>query len=518
MRNINRIIYMAVAAIGCGLLPFGCVKEDAVSLGERHDVTVQLNVGTRAVNETEGTPTDDESRIHTLRVYAFAGGRLAGHYFTDNVAAQPHTFFMDLTFFTNEQEVNFYVVANEGAMVTGGQASQATLSENTTEQQLKDFWFTSLQSDIQANGLPMFCVHEETLYFENEADTPPTDPEHAGHTLLKDKISFTLQRPVGKLGVFAAKDAGETGVLRVTGLTLLASGTRTLNYLMPQSDETLKAVTGITGNISLAAVKEDVTAELDENASTADRQNAGKYTHVLNEPFYPFENPWGSSSWNTKGDENGNVLQIDYTFDGEARTGHVYMPPIERNKYYTVCCLMHNSGKITVVYTVADWDDETYELEFDYPSYDNPITPADGSGPGEGGMYPQPTVWYNNDPVSDQGSYSFTFKMSAPDGQKWTPTLLDATPADFEVTVYQNGAMVDPGNYVASSSPYQIKVKALKPGNVDKDVSLSIAYSPSWDPEGTSPLLINGQSGSLKWEGSTVPEAIVIKQTDVPIK
>lgn len=47
------------------------------------------------------------------------------------------------------------------------------------------------------------------------------------------------------------------------------------------------------------------------------------------------------------------------------------MPRIERNKYYAVCCLMHNSGKITVAYDVADWEDGgDYQLEFDYPSYE----------------------------------------------------------------------------------------------------------------------------------------------------
>ena len=40
---------------------------------------------------------------------------------------------------------------------------------------------------------------------------------------------------------------------------------------------------------------------------------------------------------------------------------------------------MHNDGKITVEYKVADWNKENYNITFDYPSYDNPITPADGS-------------------------------------------------------------------------------------------------------------------------------------------
>lgn len=100
MLNTRKILYWAVTAVCCGLLPFGCVKEDAASLGERHDVAVRLNVGTRAVSETDGTPTDAESAIHTLRVYAFVGGQPAGHYFTDDVENLPHTFFMDLTFYS----------------------------------------------------------------------------------------------------------------------------------------------------------------------------------------------------------------------------------------------------------------------------------------------------------------------------------------------------------------------------------------------------------------------------------
>ena len=245
-------------------------------------------------------------------------------------------------------------------------------------------------------------------------------------------------------------------------MTVLASGTRTRNYLMPQTDETLKAITGITGDISLEVVEEEVTKTLAENASQTDKENPANYTPVLNESFYLFENPWGSTSWDVKGDNDGNVLRVDYEFDGNARSGFVYMPPIERNKYYTVCCLMHNDGKITVEYKVADWNKENYNITFDYPSYDNPITPADGSSVPEDGQYSQPTIWYNNDATSEEGSYSFTFSIFGPDKQIWVPTLLDATAGDFEITVYQKGVLVDPGNYVASSDPYQIKIKALK--------------------------------------------------------
>ena len=511
---MRKILYAVFFFGCCASLLSGCIKEEYTVPSEKGNALVQLNIGTRAVEETDGTPTNNETVLHSLRVYAFVNGQPAGHFYTkDGLDVNKPSFLMHLTMYSAvTQEVDFYVVANEAAMETPG--GTASLTENTTETQLNHFTFTQLNT---SNGLPMFCKQTETIDLTQLSDETPADPEHAGHTLLGQNLTFELKRPIGKLGVFAAKPVGENSRLRVTGLTVLASGTRTRNYLMPQTDETLKAVTGITGDISLEVVEGEVTKTLAENASQTDKENPANYTPVLNAPFYLFENPWGSTQWDVKGDDDGNVLRVDYEFDGNARTGFVYMPPIERNKYYTVCCLMHNDGNIFVEYKVADWNKENYNITFDYPSYNNPIMPADGSTVPEGGQYRQPTIWYNNDATSGEGSYSFTFSISGPDKQKWVPTLLDATAGDFEVTVYQKGMLVDPGNYVASSDPYQITIKALKSTNVDKTVSFAISYTPAWDQTGSSLLLINGQSGSLKWQGSNIPEAIVIKQIEVPI-
>lgn len=104
-------------------------------------------------------------------------------------------------------------------------------------------------------------------------------------------------------------------------------------------------------------------------------------------------------------------------------------------------------------------------------------------------------------------------------GQEWQPTLFDATAADYELTVYQNvdgvNTLVTPP-YVASDTAYEIRVRALKGENVDKQFSLGIAYTPKWDPSGSSLLLINMQSGATNWTGSESTEKIVIKQVDIP--
>lgn len=151
MLNTRKILYWAVTAVCCGLLPCGCVKEDAASLGERHDVAVRLNVGTCAVGETDGTPTGEESAIHSLRVYAFVKGQLAGHEFRSGDMETPATFWMDLTMTSLTTEtVDFYIIANEKAMSTPG--AEKTFTENTTEAELNDFTFTTLTRDVQAYG------------------------------------------------------------------------------------------------------------------------------------------------------------------------------------------------------------------------------------------------------------------------------------------------------------------------------------------------------------------------------
>lgn len=529
------------AVVGSGLLLQGCVKEDIAPLGEQHNVAVQLNVGTRAVSEADGTPTDDESAIHTLRVYAFVEGKPAGHYFTDNVTESSHTFFMDLTFYSSGvQTVDFYAVANEGAMVG---ANPATLSVNTSESELKNLWFTNYQTNIQQYGLPMFCDNQSyELDFTHVKQGSPTAPGHEGHAWLDyDNLSIELKRPFGKLGVFAAKAEGETTPLRITGLTMLKSGTRMRNYLMTPTDEQLKSI-GATGDVELSVVEGEVTAALADNITPEERRNPENYTPVLNAPFYPFENPYANGgAWNIPGsDGKEHVLKIDYAFGDEPRTGLVHMPAVERNTYYTICCLMRNDGKITIEYIVADWDDGgEYEIEFNYPQYTNPIQPEDGSTLTGREKYPQPEVWYS---ATDEGSYTFKFQITGPTGQKWTPTLVDGTQADFRVRVYQlstdgnstktylysnhpDDPLVKPetetdkmaDRLVASSEPYYITVSALNADNVDDEVGLAISYDRSWSTDGSQLLLINGLTNNLKWAGSEIAEVIVIKQTEAPI-
>lgn len=489
----------------------GCNEEDRTPLSGERMVQVQLDVHTRAVDASTGTPTAEESDLHSLRIYAFDNsGQQVGHLNLTDGLDTSNPLLMDLKIKAEptEQLLRFYAVANEGAMSTPG--NEKTLDANTSETELKNFTFTLLKTPTSDNGLPMFATDEVTINTGNTS--PQTESGHEGHYTLNEKVNFELERPVGKLGVFAAKVEGETETLTVTGAKILKEGTRMMNYLFPQTDEVLKQIVSKEEEIDLTLVTGgNVNTALSENISDEDRKNPGNYTPLLEVPFYPFETPWGSASWNTPGDEKGAVLQIDYQFGNKTNTGLVYLPRIERNHYYAICCLMRNSGKITVEYVVADWNDGgNYELDFAYPTY-FPIEPMEGAD------YSQPTVYYNPDPDSDEGTFKARFRLTAPEGQEWQPTLLNATPADYEITVYQSSEQgmqkVEPP-YVASSSDYVIKIRALKSENVDRKVELGIGYIPRWDPGEMSLLQINWASGKTIWGGSDDPEKIVISQID----
>lgn len=522
--RFNSIKYIALLVLAAATVA-GCTKAPAPDLGEELNVLLQMSVGTKAVTETDGTPSDGESAIHTLRVYAFVDGEPAGHFYTSDYAALEDAagtasgaakhFLMDIKMYSlGSRNVDFYVIANEGAMYTAGSA--ARLDENTTEAELKGFTFTSLNlRNGMALGLPMCCKRKETINFaEDDPNNPQTDPGHEGHILLKQKLNFELERPVGKIGVFAAKPVGEKGTLTVTGLSVTRS--RFVNFLMlPDDLEKAYGNPGSTATRELETVDGPVLSEV-----ASGETDALKYTLVQAEAYYPFENPWGSSNWSQAGSPRGNILTIKYRYDTDSqeRTGTVYLPPVVRNTYYMVCCQLSNSGKITVNYSVADWDDsEPYELEFDAPEYTLPTQsyPEVTTKPPYSDM---PKVYYNGDPDAKEGTFSINFIIEGPTGQLWTPTLLNATEEDYEISVSQNGSPVNPP-YRESDVPYEITVRALRPGNVGKMLEFAISYTPQWDPAGTSLLMINGSSEvGLYWpvpEGTENPTyKIVIEQVE----
>ncbi|MBS7197864.1 MAG: hypothetical protein KH111_07015 [Bacteroidales bacterium] len=518
---MRKTLYAVLVLGCCALLFIGCEKKDDTPTVVGNAL-VQLNVGSRAVEETDGGLTTEESTLHSLRVYAFVGEQKAGYYETKEGLDQSTPFFMHLKMFTREtQKVTFYVVANEEAM-TQTAGSGAQLTEGMSKEQLDNFSFTGLDlTSNLAKGLPMFAKFDEDLNM-SETEKVSEEGDHNGHDKVAKTVTVRLQRPMAKLGVFAAKQEGEGGTLKIKGLTMLKSGTCDRNYLMPQDD--LKGISQADGDIVLAVDGEGlVTKELNEQSV---RTNPALYTPVLGEPFYPFENPWGNNGgdWSTPGPEGrGGVLRVDYEFDGKDGSGLVYMPVIERNTYYAVCCLIHKTGDIAVDYWVADWDTGAdWKFDFDYPQYDNPLTPISGQIT-DPSLWGKPTVYYpGENPVDpDEGAFAVHFKISGPQGQMWKPVLLGdfAQATNFKVEVWDGDTqLTDEKKWVANTNKtYTIKVKATdndyQVNGKTKTVGLAISYEPMWAPGESSMLLINGKTDRIAWPDSgTVPEVIEITQ------
>lgn len=188
---------------------------------------------------------------------------------------------------------------------------------------------------------------------------------------------------------------------------------------------------------------------------------------------------------------------------------------IYRNHWYrTNVNFLGWQSQIKITYEVDNWKEGgNYELGFAYPTYTNPIQPVGGGEP----PYAQPTVYYNSDANSDDGTFQCQFTITGPVGQVWQPTLLNTTPGDYEIIVYKGIEKQNPPYGITTEGdPYTLKIRALKPENIDHTVELGISYTPQWDPSATSLLLINGTANNTTWSGSDDPEKIVIKQVDIP--
>ncbi len=191
---------------------------------------------------------------------------------------------------------------------------------------------------------------------------------------------------------------------------------------------------------------------------------------------------------------------------------------MQRNHYYRVRCLVNYSGLFTVEYLVADWendDDDNWESTFEYPTYTNLLTEGNQQAPDP---VTAPTIYYYsadvpdhfvaNDP-SSAGTCSFFFQMSAPSGQRWTPTLMNAATTQYSLAVYDNTDKKvydnDPNDPMhtaaieAGPNFYRIVVRVLDP-----DVSLAGNFvmlginTPSWLGDNQL-LLINKTDTGLYW-------------------
>ncbi len=496
MRKVNNIILNTAICMLAAVMSVSCLLEkDNLSAGSQN-VMIELSVKaaemTKAPAATEA-PIQTEKAINSLHVYAFYNGRLAGYV---HKVSGLESFFIDLELpESGVHDVEFYLIANEGEMIN--QNVPVTLTKDMTKAQLEALRFTGLAT---GTALPMYCIQTESLDVDALRELANDEAGHEGHYVLSQTLTFTLQRSLAKLEVYAAKESGASAIPQIIGVTMLPGGTREYSYLFEQTDETLNAVASTANGRVVVSGSVSVTDAVVKGSEEAlDPQN---YTEVSATPMYLPEVTYGSDLWNvSSGNDRAVVLHVEYALEqgGERKEAYVYMPPIVRNTIYKVCIFISAEGRIIINYVVADWTDGVMwenGLDFNYPTH----------------SYLRHNIPVNSDdmktvpeaPATMSETVPFTgyFQMSAPAEEYWTPTLMGLEASDCTIHVYkQNGTeevyerpiKADPdGWYVIKVVPAAGKV------DVGVEVRLAITYKPIWS-DVSEFLMINGTGEDCYW-------------------
>ena len=487
---MNRIYqYIALPVIAATLLS-SCQKEvDEWTIETKKIVTVALSV--EAGELTRAIPDNMEKTINSVRIYAFYGSKQVGHIYRE--ATVPGTsFYMDLELPENgTHDVDFYLIANEGEMAS--ENGIVVLTENMTEAQLAEIKFTGI---AQGEALPMYDIKTEGINVDLLSSAANTSGGHEGHALLNQTVNFTLERPIAKLSVYAAKAEGASTNPLVSKVELQAEGTRQYNYLFAKDRETLNAIPARTNNRVLLNTTVEVSRGVQSGSDEA--KAPANYNEVVTGQYLS-EVACGASAWNTpSGYSNTAVLHVEYAL-GAGKTlqnAYVYLPEVKRNHHIKVCILFNAEGQIIVNYEVADWEDNAMQnYHFDYPTH----------------SYLRQSIPTTEDEVGSKPSGKATmaegtpfkgyFQMTQPANDAWTPTLLGLNGANCEIRVYEVSTDIEVTTFPipASDEWYRIEVWPLT-GKMEagEEVILGISYTASGLTESEF-LLINGSSLDYYW-------------------
>lgn len=359
MRNTRNIIRTLAILLSVAALASACQKENPVDGFRKAMVT--LDISSLPMTKATEAATAEESKIHSIRVYAFTGNRQVGYFYKS--MASPVTSFslaIDIDVVgadvieNNTQDVEFYVIANEDAMnLVSGSPS---LSEKVEK---ADLWGIRYSEIDKTKGIPMYYtgVHAVNLSGDTPlAPSPNTDMSgHDGHQIFQ-KLDVSLVRPVAKMEVYAAKESAASS-LSVN--SVIMTNPATLGYLLPPA--VLSDVPLGSTPISILDTDTEVTKVLDPTASGV---NLGEHTNYqkIGTSYYLLENPDGSEVWNVQNSVRASVMYFDYSEDGHADQGVAYLPPLLRNRSYKICCLIRSDREVIVRFEVSNWIDEIVNL------------------------------------------------------------------------------------------------------------------------------------------------------------
>ncbi len=497
MQKIYNIILKAVLVVFTAVLAAACTTEKFDTSTGLQSVMLQVNI--EAGEMTKATPTDAESAINSVRIYAFrTDGSQAGHFY--RAAASDDPIVMDLTLpMRGVHDVEFHVFVNEGSMSF---ADNFTFTEKMTQAQLNAAKFHNVNP---TSGFPMYCVQKEAVNVENLSQSGTPSYDHRDHDYLAQQVTFKLIRPIAKVSVYAAiVEGGTPGSVSVNRVEFPVNGTRAYNYLLPQTDDILSTVPLRNISVDLTSGSVSLMKTVDKTDEAAVK-NPDNY-NIIAADYYMPETEAGDQAWQTKESDRQALFHVEYSIGegGQLSHGYIYLPKIVRNHHYKVCILINSEGGFIINYTVADWDDaDMTELWFDYPSHSYVrIAPndTDAAAAPAAMSSSQPFVGY--------------FKLAYPAEETWTPVLLSHA-TECDITVFK-GSETTPMSYPISADPenwYKIIITPSVGLAAGTEVEFAITYSPLGSMDKYEYLMINGSQNNPYWpySGTSDPNKIIIK-------
>ena len=357
MQKTIDIMKKAALAVCAAVIATGCIFEKEAMPKDLQSVTVQLNVSSDVMTRAQEDPTAAESALNSVRIYAFHGNRLAGHFLRQTASDDP--IFMDLRMpETGVYNVDFYVIANEKGMIPASGSPE--ISATLTRSQISDITISGID-DMAANGMPMYGVSKVSIDVENILELPNAAAGHMGHTMLDYHVAVELFRPFAKISVYAARTEGNASDIVIEDVIMQARGTRQYGYLMEKEVSVMESIPAGTSDLDMLLNPVILTKTVTESQMEIE----DNYDELVADE-YLFEVPFGSSAWNVPvaDDVDAVVLDVSYLSGGSSTptVGTVYMPEIERNTHYKVYCHILSEREVEMIYIVRPWTEEIVEV------------------------------------------------------------------------------------------------------------------------------------------------------------
>lgn len=514
-----------------GILSASCVFDEercVIPADESHEIMFTVSVdgqSTRASSwgdeypKEDGVPFDFRINPDDLRMVVFTadGTRLGQvsdiYYWPIN---EDHTEFQFMGKLPAEfvDHVNTSRAANPYRFMV-----LANCGDSTTGEEYITYSQSQLDTSKEESAIPMWGVKESDV-------RPLID----GRNLDLETIS--LLRAAAKVEI-KLSDALKDNGTKINSATLKYYNQT--GYVLPAGWSQVKTTKGLDQESCIRVYRHaavNMPFVVDEE---------GEYCYIYITEYdninYSGERNKISLEFNVGGEDKyfEDAISFCEYIDGKPKDGSNYS--IVRNHIYEFEIRNIAGSSLMLEYHVADWDAEDWgtgedyeEHDISYPTYLNPIVPADYLTAGNNQLdnyviSTQPEMYFGGNDNLEAGAFVGYFRITAPLNVQWKPGFMGSK-ENYRIRVYkyggaESGALLfdsgvndKQGNLGACGADewYKIVVFPLSNDGADKTtIQFGVSYYQEWTDQYIN-LFINGEYNALRWPNSgNNPKIIEIK-------